>query len=73
MKVALIVFVISLALAAIACASGPQGTTTRHINCCFPDGQCLRVRRHHCEFKKGIVVQDCKTCKPVWDQNKDDK
>ncbi len=32
------------------------------INCCFPDGQCLKTKADNCALKKGIKVSDCKDC-----------
>jgi hypothetical protein len=32
------------------------------INCCLPDGQCLKTRADNCALKKGIKVSDCKDC-----------
>jgi hypothetical protein len=40
------------------------------INCCLPDGQCLKTRADNCALKQGIQVSDCKTCPGVWGKGK---
>ena len=73
MIVGFVIVVVSLALASAAFASGPEHVVAGHVNCCFSDGQCLKTRRHHCELKKVRVVENCKDCKPEWNQNKPEK
>lgn len=64
---------VSVILAFAAFGSGPEHVVARHINCCMSDGQCLKTRRHHCDQKKGRVVENCKDCKAQWDLDKADK
>jgi len=57
----LIVFV-ATATAVFAADPSQEKQMAPQINCCFPDGQCLKTRADNCALKKGIKVSDCKDC-----------
>jgi hypothetical protein len=42
---------------------GGSGAVKKLVNCCFPDGGCVKTNRENCELKKAQVVTDCAQCK----------
>lgn len=51
----------SMALAKKA-GKGGSGSVKKLINCCFPDGGCVKTNKENCELKQAQVVSDCSQC-----------
>lgn len=45
---------------ALARTPGGSGSVKKLVNCCFPDGSCVKTNKENCEMKKARVVTDCK-------------
>jgi len=41
---------------------GGSGSVKKLVNCCFPNGSCVKTNKENCELKKARVVTDCKQC-----------
>ncbi len=61
---AILVFVASgsSVFAAEKAGRGGSGAVKKLVNCCFPDGGCVKTNKENCELKKARVVTDCKQC-----------
>ena len=42
-----------------------SGAIKKLVNCCFPNGSCVKTNKENCELKKAQVVTDCSQCKPA--------
>ncbi len=58
---AVLAFVASGSIA-LARTPGGSGSVKKLVNCCFPDGGCVKTNKENCELKKARVVRDCKDC-----------